>query len=162
MTTSRPDPLEADVLVSAEVPPERERALVEAFGALDVAARARVLPTRRGPETWMVLATLPLQAFMSAVVAKLAEDAHKGIKRLVGQVFADRRAPARPDQVLVLQDQATRLQVVLEADLPAEAYRQLVSLDLSAIGPGPVHYDRHRREWRSELAEWERRQPPPG
>jgi len=35
--------------------------------------------------------------------------------------------------VLVLQDAATRLQVVLDADLPAEAYQALVALDLSAF-----------------------------
>lgn len=54
-----------------------------------------------------------------------------------------------------MQDAATRLQVVLEADLPAEAYQALVTLDLSAFGQGPAHYDRHRGEWRSELNEWQ-------
>jgi hypothetical protein len=93
--------------------------------------------------------------------SKLAEDAHQGLKRLVGRVFGDRPEPARSDQVLVLQDAATRLQVVLEADLPVEAYRQLVVLDLSAIRQGPVHYDRQRGQWRSELNEWQQRQAPP-
>jgi len=62
--------------------------------------------------------------------------------------------------VLVLQDTTTRLQVVLEADLPVEAYRQLISLDLAAIRHGPLHYDRQRSEWRSELDEWQHRVPP--
>jgi hypothetical protein len=34
--------------------------------------------------------------------------------------------------------------VVLEADLPAEAYEALVALDLSVFRQGPVHYDRQR------------------
>jgi hypothetical protein len=39
--------------------------------------------------------------------------------------------------------------VVLEADLPAEAYEALVALDLSVFRQGPVHYDRQRGRWRS-------------
>jgi hypothetical protein len=62
------------------------------------------------------------------------------------------------EQVLVFQDAVTRLQVVLEADLPAEAYQGLVTLDLSAFRQGPVRYDRQRGRWRSELEEWQQRQ----
>ena len=65
---------------------------------------------------------------------------------------------ASSEQVLVLQDAVARLQVVLEADLPAEAYQALVALDLSAFQQGPVHYDRQRGRWRSELDEWQQRQ----
>ena len=43
--------------------------------------------------------------------------------------------------------------VVLEADLPAEAYRQLTALDLSRFSHGPVHYDLGRGRWRAELDE---------
>jgi hypothetical protein len=64
---------------------------------------------------------------------------------------------ASAPQVLVLQDAATRVQIVLEADLAAEAYQALVALDLSAFRQGPVHYDRQRGQWRSELDEWQQR-----
>ena len=47
----------------------------------------------------------------------------------------------------------TRLQIVLEAGLPTEAYDSLVSLDLSKFRHGPLHYDQHRGAWRSELDE---------
>ncbi|MGH3901405.1 MAG: hypothetical protein ACRDTA_24760, partial [Pseudonocardiaceae bacterium] len=50
------------------------------------------------------------------------------------------QVPITP-QVLVLQDAATRLQVVLEADQPADAYQALVALDLSAFQQGSVHHD---------------------
>jgi hypothetical protein len=46
--------------------------------------------------------------------------------------------------------------VVLEADLPIEAYQALVALDLLAFRQGPVHYDRQRGTWRSELNVWQR------
>ncbi|MGH3719908.1 MAG: CHAT domain-containing protein [Pseudonocardiaceae bacterium] len=56
-------------------------------------------------------------------------------------------------KVLILEDVETRVQVVLEADLPAAAYQALVALDLSTFQQGPVRYDRQRAEWRSELDE---------
>jgi hypothetical protein len=57
---------------------------------------------------------------------------------------------------LVLQDTATRLQIVLEPDLAADAYEALLSLDLSKFQKGPLHYDRYRGRWRSELDEQQR------
>ena len=54
---------------------------------------------------------------------------------------------------LVLQDTSSGPQVVLEADLPDAAYQRLVGLDLSRFRLGPLHYDRRRRHWRSELDE---------
>ncbi len=51
-----------------------------------------------------------------------------------------------------------RTEVGERTDLPAEAYQALVALDLSAFRQGPVHYDRQRGRWRSELDEWQQRQ----
>jgi hypothetical protein len=150
------DPLAAEVFVTAEASAEEEQAIVEAFRALDVATRTRMVPTRRGLEQlqWLVLATLPLHALLSGLGSAAAQDLAQGLKRLVGRVLGALRKTAIAPQVLVLQDAATRLQVVLEADLPAEAYQALVALDLSAFRQGPVHYDRQRGKWRSELDEW--------
>lgn len=157
---SNSDPLTAQVLVTAEVSAEAEQAIVEAFRALDVIARTRTIPTRRGVHEWqwLVLATLPLHAFLSGLGSAAAQDVAKGLKHLVGRVVGAKRPSASSQQVLVLQDAATRLQVVLEADLPAEAYQALVALDLSAFHQGPVHYDRKGGRWRSELDEWQRAQ----
>jgi len=154
------DPLAAEVLVTAEVPAEEEQAIVDAFRALDVVACTRVVPTRRGLEQlqWLVLATLPLHAFLRGLGSAAAEDLTQGLKRLVGRVIEARHTTASSAEVLVLQDAATRLQIVLEADLPAVAYQALVALDLSVFRQGPVHYDHRRGEWRSELDEWQRRQ----
>jgi hypothetical protein len=55
--------------------------------------------------------------------------------------------------VLILQDKTTGVQVVLEPDLPDEAFEQLLVFDLAAIRRGPLHYDQRRRQWRSELDE---------
>jgi hypothetical protein len=149
-------PLAAEILVTAEVSAEEEQTIVEAFRALDIATRTRMVPTHRGLEQlqWLVLATLPLHALLSGLGSAAAQDLAQGLKRLVGRVLGALHKTGIAPQVLVLQDAATRLQVVLEADLPAEAYQALVALDLSAFRQGPVHYDRQRGKWRSELDEW--------
>lgn len=72
---SNRDPLAAEVLVTAEILAEEGRAIVEAFRALDVAARTRMVPTCRGLEQlqWLVLAALPLHAFLSGLGSAAAE-----------------------------------------------------------------------------------------
>lgn len=152
---SDPHQLAADVLVSSEVPAEHEPAIIDAFRAVGVCARTRMVPVRRGVEElpWLVLATLPLQAFLTGLGVVMAEDVTQRMKRLAGRVLRARRAHPPAAQLLVLQDAATRLQVVLESDLPAEAYRALVTLDLSEFRYGPLHYDRQLARWRSELDE---------
>jgi hypothetical protein len=149
-------PLAAEILVTAEASAEEEQAIVEAFRALDISTRTRMVPTHRGLEQlqWLVLATLPLHALLSGLGSAAAQDLAQGLKRLVGRVLGARDKTGIAPQVLVLQDAETRLQVVLEADLPAEAYQALVALDLSAFRQGPVHYDRQRGKWRSEMDEW--------
>jgi hypothetical protein len=163
MTMNSLDRLEAEVFIAADVSSEQQQEVIDSFRALGVATRARVVPSRRGlgEIQWLVLAMVPMQAFLGGIGSKLAEDAYQGLTRLVGRALGD-QPKATPDKVLVLQDTTTRLQVVLEADLPAEAYQRLVTLDLSAIRRGPLHYDRHRGEWRSELNEWQQRgmEPP--
>jgi hypothetical protein len=127
--------------------------VAEAFATIDVAATTRLVPTQRslnGVE-WLVLAMLPLQAFLSGLGSKLAEDAYHGLKDVVGRILR-RSNPGRRERALVLQDTATGLQVVLEPDLPIEGYRRLVTLDLSAFHGGPVRYDRSRNAWQSHPA----------
>jgi hypothetical protein len=163
-TMDNSEPLPIQLLVTANVPAEQEQAIVDAFGALGVVTHTRVIPARRGAGElqWMVLATLPLHAFLGSLGSKLAENAHQHLKRLIDRTF-EKRPQVSSAEVLVLQDVATRLQVVLELDLPTEAYRQLLSLDLSTFQQGPLHYDPKHRKWRSELDEWQQRQaPPPG
>jgi hypothetical protein len=148
-------PFTADILVDAEVSAEQERLLVDGFARLGVAARARVVPTRRGVSelSWLVLVSLPLQAFLTAVGSRLAEDAYRGLRDLVGRLLSRDRPTARAQRPMVLRDAATGLQIILEPDLPDDGYRQLVGLDLSQFRLGPVHYDRSLGRWRSELDE---------
>jgi hypothetical protein len=146
-------PIAAEVLVRPGMSTADEYDVAEAFATIDVAATTRPVPTQRslnGVE-WLVLAMLPLQAFLSGLGSKLAEDAYHGLKDVVGRILR-RSNPGQRERALVLQDTATGLQVVLEPDLPIEAYRGLVTLDLSAFHGGPVRYDRSRNAWQCHPA----------
>lgn len=105
---------------------------------------------------WLVLAALPLRAFLDGLAGAAAADSYGRIKQLVERLVPNRdRVPADEPSVppsvatpLVLQDWDSGLRVVLEADLPPEAYRQLVGLDLSEFRTGPVRYDKDLACWR--------------
>jgi len=131
---------------------------------------------------WGVLAAVPLQGFLSTLGAKLADDAHNRLlaaaKLVTERYEAIRRGRAAQAQAgetghtavdspddpgdprpsacpapLILMDNGSRLKIVIEPDLPAEAIRSLVALDLSQFTIGPLHYDRAANRWRSELDE---------
>jgi hypothetical protein len=140
----------ADVLVRPGTSTVDEHDVVQALATIGVTATAQLAPTQRTLDGvgWLVLAVLPLQAFLSGLGSKLAEDVHHGLKDVVDRIL-HRSNPGRHERALVLQDRATGIQVVLESDLPTEAYRQLVTLDLSAFQGGPVRYDRNRNTWQS-------------
>ncbi len=143
-----------------------ERLLLDVLAGCGASTQVETVPVHRGESaalTWIVLAVLPLQAFLAALGSKMADDAYAQVRTLVKRLAAGRHqppgaGPARPPAPLVLLDRDTGLQVVLEADLPAEAYRQLTALDLSQFSHGPVHYDLGRGRWRAELDE---AAPPP-
>jgi hypothetical protein len=74
----------ADLLLTPESSTADERDVVEAFSVIGVTVTTRVAPIRRkldGVE-WLVLAVMPLQAFLSGLGSKLADDAHHGLKEV--------------------------------------------------------------------------------
>ena len=149
--------LSAEVFLDGQIPADEEWTLVDALAVLGVRTHAKVVPARRGLGElhWLVLVSLPLQAFLTSVGSRLAEDAYQGFQRAVGRLLgrAQGQPAAEQPRPMVLQDTASGLQVVLEADLPDAAYQQLVAMDLAKFHLGPLHYDRQQRRWRSELDE---------
>lgn len=145
--------LGVELLFGQEVPPERTEEIASIFLAAGVAVRARhSLAHRGGAElTWIVLAALPLQAFLTELGSQVLDDLYKAIKERFARRGKDSRA-AEPVP-LVVQDMASGLRIIVEADLPAAAYEQLATLDLSTFHNGPLHYDWHRSAWRSVLDE---------
>jgi hypothetical protein len=152
--------LAAELLHDGRVSVDDERHIVAALSACGVAAQAKVIPPRRDAQTltWLLLISVPLQGFLSAVGEKVAADAYSrfthAVERLLGRHHRSGSEPANTGPpVLVLQDPATGLRIILEAGLPPEAQEELCALDLSRYRFGPLHYDRAQRRWRSELDE---------
>jgi hypothetical protein len=161
--------LQARVILGSPggLPEQDERLLLDVLSDCGAEGRVETVDVRRGDNAtlaWVVLAALPLQAFLSALGGKAAEDTYAKLRALTGRLArghrsreaapaAGRQAPARSPAPLILLDSDTGLQIVLEADLPADAYRELVAMDLSKFSIGPLHYDQARRRWRSERDE---------
>jgi hypothetical protein len=152
-------PLRAELLLAQDVPEQLERELTAILGELGApAARVRRAVPHRGPAElqWLVLASLPLQAFLSGLGGEAVKDGYRALKDLVGRLTRcgeGSTAPRQAARPLVLHDARTGLQIVLEGDLPQSAYEQLGALDLTRFTVGPLHYDRARGRWRSELDE---------
>ena len=124
--------LSADVFVNVQLPHEQEALIVGALTALGVSARVRVLPRRRSSGLqWLILAALPLQAFLTGIGGRIADDAYKRfqdtVRKLLRREPADQASAIRP---MVLQD------AVRSADRPRPrpARRGLPP----AAHPGPV------------------------
>jgi hypothetical protein len=153
----------AKVLISGQISADEAVRIAAEFSSVGLTADLRVAAPRRfvGDVAWLLLAALPLQPFFNRLAEDFADDVHERLKTFVTRVLRRRPAANRPKPVLMLQDTLSGVQVVLEPDLPAESYRQLLSFDLCIVRRGPLHYDLHRRRWRSELDEERTTSPPP-
>jgi hypothetical protein len=142
----------AEVLVNEATSTDQEQVVLEWFEELGISAQVRRPLSHRDPGTlgWLVLAALPVQAFLTALTGAFAEDVYGGLKKLVQRVSRRGGKAGDPVAPLVLQDSETGLRIVLDADLPDEAYEQLRQLDLGQIGEGPVRYDRASRRWTAQ------------
>jgi hypothetical protein len=151
----------AEVLVVGPLGSGGSGELVRAFEEVGLAVVVREVPPRRGLEdlAWLALVAIPLKPFYEELAKNATADGYRRLKSVVTVVFRRARGEessrkGAPDpRVLVFQDTATGVQVVIEPNLPDESYQQLLALDLSVFRHGPVHYDRHQRRWRSELDE---------
>jgi hypothetical protein len=149
--------MEADIVFTGPLAADVEAEVGELFRDIGANVHVRSVPARRGwaEAQWLVLVTIPLEGFVRGLAAKTAEDVYGRLKALVSRLSRGTAEHADIRPVLVLQDQVTRLRIILEPDLPPAAYRQLLELDLSTFKHGPLHYDQHRSRWRSELDESE-------
>lgn len=89
-----PEPIVADLLLDRHVTPEQEQPLTDALTALGYSPSVRVLPPRRAvePLTWLILIALPLQAFLTTLGEKAAEDGYGLFQKAIRAIR--RPAPA--------------------------------------------------------------------
>ncbi|WP_103339974.1 hypothetical protein [Amycolatopsis sp. CA-126428] len=150
----RPSP-HAELIFDHDISAELTAELESSFRELGFVTKVRRRLTHRGPNelTWLMLAALPLQAFLTGIGSEAVKDLYAKTKKLTP--FGKKGEKATKQVPLVLRDTATELTIIMEADLPADAIKKLVGLDLAAYRTGPLHYDRHQEKWRSELDEAE-------
>ena len=76
-----------------------ERLLLDVLAGCGASTQVETIPVHRGESTaltWIVLAVLPLQAFLAALGSKMADDAYAQLRNLVKRLAAGRRPPASP------------------------------------------------------------------
>jgi hypothetical protein len=130
---------------------ETELTSLLAEAGLDLDSQRTLLHRSGADLTWIMLLVLPLQAALATLGTGVMNDLYLAVRRLAQR---GRLGPA--PKPMILEDPDTGLQIVLEADLPPEAITALTALDLREFRKGPVHFDRTRMAWRSEIDEAER------
>jgi hypothetical protein len=101
-----------------------------------------------GHYAWVVIAA-PLVPFFNSLMTKAGEDAYQIIKVFVGGLLAARKLEGEENHV-ILRDPDQRVDIVIEPDLPDEAFQQLLSID-------PAKLDRNIRvlEWDRSAKKWQ-------
>jgi hypothetical protein len=140
-----PGPDQVEVLVDAALPSGAENELLVALAALGLSpgAPVRESPSLRSAE-WLVVLTLPLGAFITAISAKLGQDVYDRLARAIRNLMAGRQS----GEVIVI-DPESGARVHLTADLPKGAIGKLIELDPSTVS-GDVRYDRREGRWRAD------------
>jgi hypothetical protein len=147
--------ISAEVLLAEQVSADKAVQVKAEFTSIGLTINLRAVEPKRSLSdfAWLLLAALPLQAFFSHLAEDFADDAHEQLRTFVNRLLRRQSSRNRAKPTLVLQDTASGVQIVLESDLPAESYRQLLNLDLNTAKPGPLYYDMHSKQWRSESDE---------
>jgi hypothetical protein len=150
--------LSANVLLAGTVSLEEATELLMECWEVGLSADIREVSHRRpirpvGKVAWLGLVLLPLTPFLDRIAKDLTDSSYRHFTTLARKIFDRRTQLSKLPQVLVLQDSTTGIQVVLEPDLPEQAHQQLFRFDLTTIHRGPLRYDRHHNQWRSELDE---------
>jgi hypothetical protein len=139
--------VDADLLVSRTLTAEAMDDIEQAFRAVGLRPTAYRVPPRRGPDevSWLVIAALPLTSFLTTLGSKLAEDSYKELRQLARRVL--RRAPDTKPSTLILEDQDSGTQIVLDAELPDTGYRALLTTDVAGHRGETLSYDKVAGRW---------------
>jgi hypothetical protein len=100
-----------------------------------------------GDLPWTVMIMVPITAFFTGIRAAAGADAYKVLKRLVIDIWTASRGPDGYRGVTILRDRESGDYIILEPDLPDEAYATLAEADPSDTRDGVLKYDRRRKHW---------------
>lgn len=125
------------------------RAALASLG-LDVDVRPGFRHDPTAELAWWVFITLLASGFFNGFGQEAGKDAWKILRRTIERIGTVMKASGHPPGGVVLRDDETRTEILLDADLPAVAYRLLVDQheDLLWSHRGQrLRFDRKAREW---------------
>jgi hypothetical protein len=144
--------LPAQVLMGPDFAPSGAAELAEQLRLLGLDPSLDPAPELRGADvTWLVLASLPLAAFLGTLGTKLAEDGYAGLRDLVVRIARHGRRSGAGTHALLLEDEGTGTLVELDEALPDESYRRLFEVDLSANAGVMLRYEARTGRWTAVL-----------
>jgi hypothetical protein len=152
MTDSSPSPA-IELRLSRQLPVHAETDVLRFFGRFGTVGEHRRPHPYRGPAIdCLVLAAVPLQAFLQNLGTLTGGDAYGAFKSLIKRIRHDeshQHPSKKPDPSIVLQDTNSGLQIVVRFGLPEIAFRQLLELDLHQFNAGQVIFDQDLGCWRA-------------
>jgi hypothetical protein len=99
---------------------------------------------------WEVMITAgPLGAgFLAAIGKNAGDDVYRQAKQLVSRLWRSRNQHTGRDGHIVLRDDDFRVELLLQENLPVEAYQAIERIDRSMVERGDtLHYDRDENAW---------------
>jgi len=143
-----------ELLLSRRLSATDEQDVVAFFGRFGAISRHRRVRAHRGAAIdWLVLAALPLQAFLQNLGTLTGGDAYVAFKSFIARLSHHEPHPhqeATKVRPIILQDANSGLRVMIEFGLPEIAYTQLHQLNLAQFSSGPIHFDRNLGCWRAD------------
>ncbi len=149
-TKAQDDALHMQILLDSEALPHEVTAVEEIVQKEGVRCSvcAGYFRKSAGDLPWVTLLLAPIAAFLAAFLAGAGQDAgrdaYQSIRRLVSRLYAARRD--RNGSIVVMDDD-TLTHIVLQPDLPEEAYRQLAQMDPEQLKGGHWVWDKERNHW---------------
>ena len=162
-TASDIDETRVDVLMDGEASPDEVTAVEEVFKEEGIGASVRATYFRKSLDElpWVIfisgVAFVLILDFLRAAAQgagrEAGRDAYQGLRRLVSRLYAARQN--KPGSV-IYKDTETRTIIVLQEDLPQEAYRLLTEMGPDKLNGGNWIWDFDQNRW-IDQNEWMRK-----
>jgi hypothetical protein len=142
---------EIEILLESSAPAEDIAAVDGAFRNAGFVAKVSPVYERKAftdELPWVVMATVPITAFLSAFAAAAGKDAYDTLKNLVCKIWVKRTKNSGSSGNFILIDSKSGIWVLLDPDIPSDAYSELAKLDINSLtNPNAIKYDKDKKKW---------------
>jgi hypothetical protein len=87
-----------------------------------------------GDHPWAIMASASLAIFLKSFLEQAGHNAADALRDFTRRIFKARESSASPKGQLVIVDEDSGLWLIIPTELPEEACRELLALDLSKLG----------------------------